>query len=272
MPLSRRLLLVFALLGAARAARADEVVTCATAAEDAQAQRAAGRLSEAQASLTRCSRESCPIVVRKDCIRWLDEVTSALPTIIVHATNAAGSDLQSVRVSIDGRVVSVSLDGRPIALDPGQHRARFESAGFAPITRDLVLAEAQKNRMIEVRFEAPSEKPAIPPKPEEAPSPVLPWILVAGGAAALTTFGVLEIVAQGEYRDLRDGCGQTRACSADAVSPTRTKFVIAGVALAAGMIATGMGVTLLVLHSSKASEPRAALRASAGFVSVDASF
>jgi hypothetical protein len=58
----------------------------------------------------------CPILVRSDCTRRLDELDKVQPTIILVAKDAAGGDVAGVMVAIDGKP-GVRLEGAELPVD-----------------------------------------------------------------------------------------------------------------------------------------------------------
>lgn len=247
----------------------DERVECAKLAEDAQARRTAGKMRAALESLSMCARESCPAVIRRDCTSWVDEVERVVPTIVVHATDVRGQDVASVKVYADGALIKEQLDGRAISLDPGVHKLRFVVAGASSVDRDVVLAESQKNRLVELRFDralrldgtadgdaatAPTSSSSSSSSSKSSNPSVLPWVLMGVGATSLATFGILEVVGHGEYDDLESTCGKTRSCTDEQISPTRTKFVAAAVALGVGLVGIGTGGVMLLTRPKTQNE------------------
>ncbi len=243
----------------ASAARAGEVATCATAAEDAQRLRDESKLSEAKDKLLMCSKSDCPKVVRTDCIGWLEEVTRSMPSLVVRAKDERGADADG-KLYVDDKLAAPRLDGSAIDLDPGRHQVRVELADGTRLEQEVTVATGEKNRLVTL---AAKSKAAVAKKTTAAPdassSSVAPWILGGIGAAGLVTFGVLELVAQGEYSDMKDGCGATRSCTDGELSPIRTKFVAAGVALGVGVVALGSGITWKLLESDQTKD-RASLQ------------
>src|SRR5579864_2251399 len=79
------------------------------------------RLREERAQLLICAATDCPVVIRNECIRRVDEVNAAIPTLIFEAKDAAGNDLSAVKVTMDGEVLAQSLDGTALSIDPGLH-------------------------------------------------------------------------------------------------------------------------------------------------------
>jgi hypothetical protein len=245
---------------------ADGRAACVEAAESAQSLRSAGHLQNALDQATRCASDECPAAVRKDCTRWVDEIDSTLPSIVVRVVDSHGSDVTGVRVLVDGRVVRERLDGRAIVLDPGEHRVRVEARGAAPAEETVLASEGEKNRVLRIALDAPLQtngealnakgpQGLSEPAPER-PAPrtnLLPYVLIGAGAAILAGATVLELVGQADYRRLRDGCAVTHSCTSGDVSSAHTKLVLALAGLGIGVAAAGVGVTLLVVNRSSAS-------------------
>jgi hypothetical protein len=93
-----------------------------------------------------CSSTSCPTVIRKECMTRAEQVSSQIPTLIFGAKDPSGADLIEVKVTMDGEVLAERLDGTSLAIDPGEHSFRFETPGQEPVTRRLLIQEAQKDR------------------------------------------------------------------------------------------------------------------------------
>ncbi len=102
---------------------------CATASDNAQPLRKAGKLREAKRQLLVCVSKSCPSMVRDDCAAQLSDVEKAIPTVVFDAKDGRGDDLTSVVVSIDGSQLADHLDGSSLAVDPGRHHFIFKTMG-----------------------------------------------------------------------------------------------------------------------------------------------
>ncbi len=102
--------------------------------------------STARKLLGQCSAASCPEIVRDDCIKRLDELVRAQPTIVFWVTDASGRDLVAVKVSVDGAVLTERVDGTALEVDPGAREFTFEVAGLPPIKQTLVVREGEKGR------------------------------------------------------------------------------------------------------------------------------
>jgi hypothetical protein len=221
----------------ARAALADGTDACIASAEHAQRLRLAGQLRAARGELLVCARESCPGPVASDCKRWLGEIDTALPSIVVRAVDGQGNETTEVRVSIDGTPVATHLDGRPIAADPGEHVLVAEGAnGSASASVRFVLREGEHDRLVSVDF--PSPAPA-------ARVPAASWILGGVGVAALGAGATLWALGMGERADLLDNCGKNgRVCSAGDETPAKTKLLVGDIAFGGGLVSLGAAVWL----------------------------
>lgn len=183
----------------------------------AQRHRREGKLIEARTELISCSQPSCPEEIVAKCTPWLREVDTAVPSIIPVARDADGRDLVSVRVSIDGSVVTEVLNGMPVELDPGPHVILFEPKRRPSLSLNVVVVQAQKNRMVVAQL-TPTEPP--PPLPEPAPLPepddqnvgggTSPWAWVGFGIGAVglvagTVTGALALAKADELEEICNG-------------------------------------------------------------------
>jgi hypothetical protein len=164
-PASRMAVAFLAALGAvgpvASTAAADDAA-CIDAVEQALTLRKNGKLHDALKTLAACSDPSCQEEVRAECTQRIDAVGAAMPTLVFAARDGAGNDLYAVTVTMDGAPIATALDGRPLALDPGEHAFRFETAGQPPVDRTLVVREGEKNRIETVILGPAAPPPALP--------------------------------------------------------------------------------------------------------------
>jgi hypothetical protein len=140
-----------------------DTAACIAATEQGLALRQQGKLRDALKQLAMCADVSCPAEVALECSHRIDEVKAALPTLILEAKDGAGNDRASVAVSMDGAHLTDTLDGRPILLDPGEHMFTFVAPGEAPVERNLVLREGEKDRRESVVIGAPAPLPVPAP-------------------------------------------------------------------------------------------------------------
>jgi hypothetical protein len=127
------------------------------------------KLRAERSQLLVCAAASCPADIRKECVRRVDEVNAAIPTITFEAKDGSGADISAVKVTMDSEVLAERLEGTALSIDPGEHTFTFETAGQPAVTRKLVIQEAQKERRELVTFGAAT----IPP-PQEPPTAAQP--------------------------------------------------------------------------------------------------
>lgn len=140
---------------------------CINANESAQSLRAAGKLRDAKAKLTLCTARTCPGPIRDDCSEGLNDLQKVMPTVVFAVRSVGGADLLSVRVKMDGAVLTTRLDGAAVAVDPGQHTFTFEADGFAPFVESLLIREGEKARTERVVLQAMT--PGREPVPVASP-------------------------------------------------------------------------------------------------------
>jgi hypothetical protein len=135
-------------LSTSRAARAADptAADCLAGVDASLRSETEHRLRAERAQLLLCASPACPRDIRKECTRRVDEVSGNIPTIVFEATDAAGHDLTTVTVTMDGEVIAERLDGTALPVDPGPHLFRFETPGQAPVQRQLILREGQRDR------------------------------------------------------------------------------------------------------------------------------
>lgn len=269
-------------------ARADEVEECAAAAENGQELRDQGKLVEARERIVRCSQSSCPKMVRSDCEKWLPEVEARIPTVVLHAAGEGGGDLAAVKVERNGAAWLDKLDGSAIQMNPGANKLRFTAEGYDPIDKEIVVAEGQHGRIVEIKLTKtggapvmPGATPAEPTKADEGAGPgLLPWVVLGVGVAGLGTFTVTQILASSDVSSVEDGCGATKTCSDAELDPIRTKLTISAIGLGVGIAGVGASIAMFALLSGDKGDDAAAIRlvpvvgptTAAAFVDVPISF
>ena len=238
------------------AAAADKA-TCVNAYDEGQKQRAAGSLKASLELFRVCAEPDCPAATKKDCTTWFGEVEASLPTVVVRAVDAAGHDLTDVTVLVDGQPFLDRLDGKAVTVDPGKHVFGFERPGAKRIERDIVIAQGEKNRRIEIRW-AESPDPDEPKRDVDRNDPpfVSPgtWVLGGIGLAGVTVFAVVGGLALAEKSDAAETCAPS--CSDSVVDGIRAKLIVADVSLAVGVASLGAAVVLGILSYDPGPEPR----------------
>lgn len=234
----------------------EEKRACAEASERAQELRSVGKLLAARERLLVCARSSCPGVVRKDCSDWLSEVERVTPSLVPTARDAAGHDVTSARVIVDGVTLTSGLDGRAIPVDPGRHTLRVEAAS-GTAQSELLVREGERGRVVSMVLEGSTPVPGpaaatapVPTLPissgHEAPRrrgpPVVAYGLGGLGIVALGSFAFFGLTGQGDVDHLRTTCAP--GCAQDDVDAAKTKLMVADVSLAVGALALGTAAVL----------------------------
>lgn len=228
---------------------------CLAKSEEAIQLRKQQRLREARAQLLQCIAESCPSGVRADCTEALDEVNTALPTIVFEVKDGAGGDLAQVRVTMDGKPLVERVDGTAITLDPGDHRFTFETPGQAPVEKSFVIRQGEKDRRERIVIgPVPAPIDDVPPagsvRPSSDGSGMKTTGLVIGGVGlvglAVGTF--LGLSASSKWSSSQDKCASPTVCpdhagaiadhdsAQGAATGATIAFVAGGAALAAGAV------------------------------------
>lgn len=246
-------------LGFVSTAHADEKLACANASDAGQKLRDDGKLVKARQEFLVCARDVCPGTIKKDCADWLDQAEASLPSVVLGAKDSHGQDLATAKVTIDGQPSDEKLEGKAMFIDPGAHTFRFEIPGEKPIDQQIVVREGEKNRAISVSWEKANVTPPDPggatpppPEPESKPNHIPAYIAGGVGIAALGVGTVFAIIGTGDYNDLKNGCGQTKSCTDDQVSPVKTKILIADIAFGVGIVAIGTAVVLYLTETGSA--------------------
>ena len=228
---------------------------CGAAHLDAQRFRRANELLKARDAMKLCARSSCPSRIAADCTTWLDEIE--VPSVILAVRGPDGKDAIDVRVSLDGRLLTERLDARPVEVDPGPHRFRFEIPGQQPLEEQVLVREGERGRRISVDFPRPSPPPAkdAPVPPPSGPTiPTATWVLGGVGVVGLAGFAVFATMGRVGQDDLDEqGC----APNCRDVDDVRRNYAIGDVSLAVGIVATGAALVTLLLHAQERQGPRA---------------
>jgi hypothetical protein len=239
---------------------------CFQAYEAGQTKRADKKLLEARAALTTCVA-SCPAALAKDCSTWLGEVDKDLASLVVEVEGATDA-----RVSIDGAGVAA---GAEIALEPGEHEVRVESAEHTPETARVSLKVGEKKHVTRVTMTAkapnptpPATTPAPPPPPlappastpaptqvpaprrtveKERPMPVETLLFGGVGVLSLTGFAVFGATNLAKRNQL-DASGCKPACSVDKTRSIANGFLVADTFLGAGITSLAIATTLYLVR------------------------
>lgn len=262
-----------AALFASAPAHADERADCAGAADQAQQMRDEGKYRRAREHLLVCARDVCPAPIKRDCLDWLNQLESIAPTVVFAAKDGT-RDLTDVKVSVDGVVVAERLDGKPVPMDLGAHKVKFEYQGQSK-EEDVVVGAGQKGRNISVVFGAPPPvAPVTPPPPatDSGEGSLVPAFIVGGiGILGLGSFAIFGLSGKGDVSDLEKTCKPN--CAQSDVDSARTKLIIADISLGVGIVALGVATYMILtrpkidagVKAASASAPPRPAKALDGF-------
>jgi hypothetical protein len=271
---------LFALAGSS-AARADQLDVCIAAAEEGQRLRIDGKLVSAREKLLECSQDWCASVVRADCTKWLSDVDSLMPALVIRAVDSRGADVVDVRVFVDGRLIASRLDGKEIQLDPGEHVFRFVLGGRAPgptpapIEQHILVRQGEQHRVLSVVFPAlpagaspeqrrstGGETAAVSAPGGESHAAIPPaWSIgtIVAGGVALGVASYLWISGLADHSNLVSTCGPSHNCSHSAVDSAHGKLVagdvVGGVGI--GLVAIGVGTLVFTVSVSRPAQTSA---------------
>jgi hypothetical protein len=235
-------------LQGAQNARADETSTCMAAHEHGQEVRLANHWVEARRLFLTCAQASCPALVVQDCTQWELELRARIPTVVVSAKRADGSDVDQVLLTIDGGPVGPPLPTAPLPLDPGEHLLRFEHPGWPAAQTVVTLRDGEHDRPVDVRLEPPAS-PAPPLAEPSRGAPVGAYVATGVGAAAAIASVVFLAVGKVDEHNLAvSQCGQAGTCLGSQVSPIATDYVVSGITAGVAAVAVGLGIWLFLAH------------------------
>jgi hypothetical protein len=180
-----------------------------------------------------------------DAIGELEQRVGRL-TILIPPAQIDGLD-----VVLDGASVPPAALGRPRLVNPGSHALSATAPGYLQQTSQVTVAEGGSEQITitltpQPRAPTPAQREPQPAGPQPAPSadfPVLPVVLMGGGAALL---GVAIAVGVAGLNQAQDA----PASEGDEADGARTKAIVADLLGGAGIVAVGVGVVLLLLDQA----------------------
>jgi hypothetical protein len=222
---------------------------CIASSERGQELRSATKLSDARAQFGICVAASCPGPIREDCVQRLDEIATAMPSIIFQVKDSAGNDVPGVTIMMDGQPLAASA-GTAMEVDPGEHAFTFEAQRKPKIETRLILVEGAKERREVVILDragaAPTASTPSPP-PGETPTrwahpPTLAWVAFGVGGAGLTLGVIAGLVAGGKHSTLEGECNNTAGTCTPAYANELDSFHTWRTLSTAGYIVGVLGV------------------------------
>ncbi len=188
-----------------------------------------------------------------DAITELEQRVGRLTIVI------APAEIDGLEVWLDGEAVPVAALGRPRLVNPGTHTLSAVAPGYLRQASELTMPEGGSQQLAITLAPAPSDPSPLldehePPDPGAADPggfPVLPVVLLGGGAALLTMAIGVGVAGLSQAQDAPSSEG-------DEADDARTKALVADVLGGGGIVTAGVGLVLLLIHSNDATpEPGA---------------
>jgi hypothetical protein len=223
---------------------ADRVSECVAAHADGQLLRNQGQLLAAKSRFAECKAESCPAMVRDECVSFEQSVARALPTVIFSALDEQGKYTADPQVNIDGAPSWAPLDGLAITLDPGPHHVVFRRPDGQTRSVDLVLVEAEHDRRALADFRPPPEPASASASANGEARGARTAVLVSAGVAALalgsfTYFGLSGHAIQSDLERCKPNCQDHSD-----LDRLRARYLAADISLGAALVSLGVGAVL----------------------------
>jgi hypothetical protein len=244
----------FAVARALRAQVPDETSkdACRHAYESAQLLRRNEELLAAREQLQICGAESCPAIGRTDCVRWLAEVESGIPSVVFEARTSVGA-VFDVSARIDGAERVKELDGRPLEVDPGLHTFSFDRKGSPPLEKKVILREGQKNQLVVADWTTPAPQDSLARMPRlhvDRPVPASAYVTAGIAALGFADFAIAGSLGNSLKSEL-EASGCAPFCQRDQVNALRTRYVIADAGLAVGVVELATTVVLYLTRPER---------------------
>lgn len=222
-------------LFAVTAFAAPTVEQCVAASTAAQREQKNGSYLAAKRQLQVCASPQCPAVVENDCTKWLAEVLSSMPSLVVVA-RVDGVDQRQARVLLDGHLWQAELSGRPEDIEPGAHELTV-TVGTQTRLQRLLINVGEKNRLVVFDFSTTVQVEEPAPARISRGVPVLPLVLSGVAVAGVATFGVLGLTGRASLDALlKQECAATKSCNPSQVADVQRRFLIADVSLGVGVV------------------------------------
>lgn len=246
------------------------------------------RLLESRKQFQTCSLLHCHDEIRRDCIKWYEEVERSIPTV-VFVVLAGDTELFDFSVLWQREILATGLDSTAIELDPGIYELHIEAPQQVPTTQQVRVREGEKNRII--RISLPGPVAARSKEPQVRNSEVIMATHLSGESrkegnlirdyftAGLAVASVLSVgAAMGFFwsafskvetaNNPESGCRP--ACPEETMRPIRQHLLAADIFLATSVVTGGGALSLWLTRPSEpdsgenSSSPRSAARLGRG--------
>jgi len=217
------------------------------------------RLIAAREAYRACVAErDCPEMVRSECDNALNDLKTAIPTLLVAVVDEQQHDIAGATLTLDGK--PIALDGSTIEVDPGSHQLVAKS-GELSSELQVVAIESDLNRRVELVLHSPQMEPPKPAPANDAAAPAVrskvpAYVLGGVGVAGLASFGLFAGMGYSKKTGTLDACKPY--CNPSDVKAVRTDYLVADMSLAVSLVSLA-GAGYLLLTSPKET-PRASVQ------------
>ena len=219
-----------------------------------------GRFAEALSAYDSAVRLSEGDAAAADVAAGSRERLDALSKRVAHLSLTLSARAPSdAAIRVDGKVQRSG----DIVLDPGSHRVEASATGAAPFTSDVALPEGGRLSLT-VALDPAVVPPASPPAPDErrdvpSPAPTWGWISLGAGGVLLAGAVTSVVLRESDIRTANRICpggacnGSVDGDALSATSRARIEGPLGYGLGAAGVLAAGLGVYLIVTTPGRAS-------------------
>jgi len=228
-----------------------------------------GKLIEAQATWQACAKSACGSFVQRQCRIRYEQLQADTPSIVPTVSDAQGSPVVDVEVTMDGAALASRIDGRAVSIDPGLHEFVFQKNKEVLATQKIVILQGQRNHPVAVKLEPPKQpapttvarpEPNVPPAAlSELPAAERkrrslfgPYTLLGTGMLALGGYGVLTYWGRTDNDKLAH-C--TPNCLQTSVDHVHDLYLYANISLSAGIVAVVTGGAWLFRNYGVSVQP-----------------
>lgn len=227
---------------------------CVTQNNDGAQRRDEHHLMAAREAYRACVAETeCPEIIRSECDNALNDLKTAIPTLLVAVVDDQHNDIAGATLTLDGK--PIALDGSTVEVDPGSHQLVAKS-GDLSAELQVVAIESDASRRVEIVIHSPhADQPAggaapLGDTPSAPPRSKVPAYVLGGvGVAGLASFGVFAGLGVSKKSDL-EKCKPY--CQANDVKMVRTDYLIADISLGVGIVALASAGVLLLTSPKEA--------------------
>jgi hypothetical protein len=220
------------------------VQACVDQHTSSQELRMEGKLLESRDAMLECAAEACPALLQRDCVNWIDELRTQIPSLTFRVT-LDGQSRTDAQIYIDGEVAHEPASGKAVDVNPGRHRIRVAFPGVPAFEEEVVLSEGERYRLVEITLTSPPSEP--PPRPEmHRPVPVATWVL--GGIAVVSTINasIWGASSVSLRKELEEDCAPN--CTDQRVDTLRKRALIADVSWGVSALSAIGATTFFLLR------------------------